>query len=235
MVPIYGGISYGRLESPLYLEDSIAMPGATSYKQLRVNGLQWPCPAPDQPGTEVLYTDNFPMMASFKAATAPTALPADGALRMIAGFSLFPYRTGSLSRHSRALAKVQPHCRLHLHPADAERLGVRDVEQVRVTAAGAAHSNGASVLNNRPVDAITLVSSQVPQGTAFLGVTMAQMGRSPLVRQALAVQMNGHDGVKAVAITVTPLYGSPTGDAALGPGPATGNVVGAGNIAPPPA
>jgi hypothetical protein len=85
------------------------------------------------------------------------------------------------------------------------------------------------------VDAITLVSDAVPRGTAFLGLTMAQAGRSPLARQALAAQANGHGGAKAVAIRVEPLYGVPAGDATLGPGPATGNVVDRANATLPPA
>jgi hypothetical protein len=131
---------------------------------------------------------------------------------------------------------VQPHSRLHLNPADAARLGLRDVEQVRVSGADTGtNGHGESELNNRPVDAITLVSAAVPPGTAFLGLTMAQAGRSPLVRQALAAQANGHDGVKAIPITVTPLYGAPTGDAKIGPGPATQNVIDVRNAAAPPA
>jgi len=250
LVPIYGGVSYGRLESPLYLEDSIPMPGATSYKQLRINGLQWPCLSADHAGSEVLYADGTGRALRLSAAPVAGRSPlpqagsspqtADGQLRMIAGFSLFPFRTGTTSRHSRALAKVQPHSRLHLHPSDAARLGLRDVEQVRVTGAGQSplpqvNGTGGSDLNNRPVDAITLVSAQVPPGTAFLALTMAQAGRSPLVRQALAVQSNGHDGVQAIAITVTPLYGGATGDAQIGPGPATENVLDARNAVMPPA
>ncbi|MCL5257450.1 MAG: molybdopterin-dependent oxidoreductase [Chloroflexi bacterium] len=39
LAPIYAGISYPRLEK---------------------SGIQWPCPAQDHPGTEVLYGDGFP-------------------------------------------------------------------------------------------------------------------------------------------------------------------------------
>jgi predicted molibdopterin-dependent oxidoreductase YjgC len=237
LAPIYSGVSYARLETPLYLDDSIAMPGAVSYKQLRVNGAQWP--SADGPGgSAILYANGFARTPQMAAAPALPAAPAgaDGALLLMAGFTYFPYRTGTLSRHSGGLAKVQPHSRLHLHPNDAQRLGIRDVEQVRVLALSAG-SNGAhaSELNNRPVDAITLVSPQTPEGTAFLAMTMAQAGRSPLVRQTMAAQMDGQNGVKALPVTITPIYGSATGDAALGPGPATGNVVGAMNSAPPPA
>ncbi len=235
MVPLYGGVSYSRLDVPFYVEDAIPMPGAVSYKQLRIEGLQWPCADARDRGTAVLYADGGIRGHGYSPAPAPqpAAAGTPGQLRMIVGFSLFPYRTGTLSRHSRSLAMLQPHCRLHLHPADAARLGVKDVEQVRVAAAGAPTANGHSELNNRPVDAITLVSTQVPQGTAFLSMTMAQAGRSPLVRQALAAQQSAQ-GAKAIAIDVTPLYGAPTGDARLGPGPATEYVLGPANAAPPP-
>ncbi|MGI8588702.1 MAG: molybdopterin-dependent oxidoreductase [Chloroflexia bacterium] len=236
LVPLYAGISYGRLESPQYLEDALPMPGAVSYKQLRVNGFQWPCPSADSMGTPVLYANGFAHQPSLYAAPGSvTTTEAAGGLRMIAGFSLFPYRTGTLSRHSGGLAKVQPHSRLHIHPNDAVRLGVRDVEQVRVSPA-AGSTNGSSPtsdLNNRPVDAITLVSPQVAEGTAYLSITLAQAGRSPLVRHALDVQRNGHDGVKTTPISVAPLYGPATSDATLGPGPATANVADSANALPP--
>ena len=54
MVPIYGGVNYGRLEMTQYIEDAIPMPGAVSYKQLRIQGLQWPVLEPRHPGTPVL-------------------------------------------------------------------------------------------------------------------------------------------------------------------------------------
>jgi predicted molibdopterin-dependent oxidoreductase YjgC len=39
LTPIYGGISYDRLD---------------------IKGLQWPCPSRDHPGTEILHTERFP-------------------------------------------------------------------------------------------------------------------------------------------------------------------------------
>ncbi len=242
VLPLYGGITYGRLGATRYLEDAVPMPGAISYKQLRVTGLQWPCPTPEHPGTAVLYAEDGPAGAGLAPAPALGQAPVqpDDSLHLIAGFSLFPYRTGTWSRHSRSLAHLQPHSRLHLHPDDARRLGLRQAEQVRITATGEASSGGGeteaemSGLNARPTEAITLVSTEVPAGSAFLAMTLAQVGRSPLVRRALAAQAHpGADGA-GLSIAVRPLYDPATGDARLGPGPETAFVQDPANIVLPP-
>jgi anaerobic selenocysteine-containing dehydrogenase len=217
VAPLYGGINYGRLVVTRYLKDTLAMPGAVSYKQLRVDGLQWPCPTPDHPGTAVLYTEGRAPGAGLAPAPdlGQAPAPTPGPVRLIAGFSLFPYRTGTWSRHSRSLAHLQPHSRLHLHPDDARGLGLRHVEQVRITAAGAPREDAAAeqglaaALNARPTEAITRVSVQVPVGSAFLAMTLAQAGRSPLVRQALTAQAHPEEEGAGLPIAVGPLAGPP--------------------------
>ena len=63
-VPSYGGISHQRLQAQGVLvarpDPSQPLPIQLLYSDMEYDGLQWPCPDADHPGTPVLYSDGFP-------------------------------------------------------------------------------------------------------------------------------------------------------------------------------
>src|SRR5205814_6896091 len=133
-----------------------------------------PCKDRMDPGTPVLYTDGF-ATASGKAkmwvdegrrtkdeGRGTTA--GEGTLMATVGFPLFPFRTGTLSRQSYGLSRVEPDPRLHLNSRDAAQMGIGDQMPVQVTLEGVGASD--------PVYAVSLVYDRVPEGRAFLAVTM---------------------------------------------------------------
>ena len=109
LVPIYGGISYARLE-------------ATS--------LQWPCPHPDHPGTPILYTRRFPRgRARFHPVdwVPPDEVPdADFPLVLTSGRTLFQYHTGTMSRRSEGLNLLEPEPFVEVSRIDAQRDGLSE-------------------------------------------------------------------------------------------------------------
>ena len=62
--PIYGGISYQRLQAeavPIIKPDEkYPLPTQIQYTGNVSMGLLWPCPTVDHPGTSILYSDGFP-------------------------------------------------------------------------------------------------------------------------------------------------------------------------------
>jgi hypothetical protein len=188
VVPLYRGVSFARLDMTEFIEDAIPMPAAVSFKQLKVKSLMWPCPEPLHAGTPVLYADRFATpdgKAHMAAATvpaqygpdaAPSEPPAEDALMATIGFPLFPFRTGTLSRHSYGLSRVEPDPRLHINPADAARLGIGNQTPVQVLVEG--------VVDSAPVYAISLVYDRIPEGRAFLAMTLEQSGTNKAVREA---------------------------------------------------
>ena len=58
------------------------------------------------------------------------------------GFPLFPFNTGTLSRHSYGLSRVEPDPRLHLNTRDAARMGISDQKPVQVTIEGVNGADG---------------------------------------------------------------------------------------------
>jgi predicted molibdopterin-dependent oxidoreductase YjgC len=191
------------------------MPAAVSYKQLKVRSLMWPCKDRMDPGTPVLYTDGF-ATSSGKAkmwvgtddrrpttddGRTTTGGNQDGMLMATVGFPLFPFRSGTLSRQSYGLSRVEPDPRLHLNTEDATRMGIADQVPVNVQIEGAPDSE--------PVLAISQVYDKVPPGTAFLAMTMEQAGTNAGVRMARhAIASDTTGANKSVAIRVQAVPGA---------------------------
>jgi formate dehydrogenase (NADP+) alpha subunit len=205
VVPQYAGMTYARLDMTEFVEDSIPMPAAVSYKQLKIRSLMWPCTGRMDPGSPVLYTDGFATQSGKARMWIPqertvteagTARTTGGdTLMATVGFPLYPFRTGTLSRQSYALSRVEPDPRLHLNTRDAARMGIGNVVPVQVTIEGAPDAE--------PVYAISLVYDRVPEGTAFLAITMEQAGLNSAVRAARnTIMTDTTGGKKAVPIRV---------------------------------
>ncbi len=116
LTPQYGGISYERLEE---------------------GGLQWPCPDPDHPGTPILHVGKFPRgLGKFHPVEyiPPAEMPDEEyPLVLNTGRRYYHYHTGTMTMRTGALEIYYSKEYLEINPADAERLGVRDGDRVRVS------------------------------------------------------------------------------------------------------
>lgn len=118
LVPIYGGISYDRLED---------------------KGIQWPCPDKNHPGTTTLYTDLFARangLASFMALDHQGSgeVPDEKyPLVLITGRIREHYNNGSMTRRSHGIAQIVPIEHVEISPEDAKALGIKDKHWVKVS------------------------------------------------------------------------------------------------------
>jgi formate dehydrogenase alpha subunit len=118
LTPIYGGISYERIEQ---------------------TGIQWPCPDTSHPGTQFLYADGFKKpdgKGVFRPLSyRPSAeLPDDDyPLILTTERSLFHFHTATMSRKVDGLNILRKEELVEMNPADAERLGIEDGDNVKVT------------------------------------------------------------------------------------------------------
>ncbi len=115
LTPIYGGISYERLEGI---------------------GLQWPCPTQDHPGTPILHSQSFSrgkgrfMPLEYKP---PVELPDDDyPLILTTERSLYHFHTGTMTRKVNGLNQLLGEGFVEINPEDASALGIADGETVRV-------------------------------------------------------------------------------------------------------
>jgi formate dehydrogenase major subunit len=118
LTPSWAGVSYDRLEHP--------------------DGLQWPVPASDQPGTSLMHGERFPRgRAQFVAVDflPPGESPGEAyPFVLITGRILQHYNCGSQTRRTDILREVDADV-LEMHPTDAACLSLADGESVRLVSA----------------------------------------------------------------------------------------------------
>ena len=118
LTPIYRGITWERLQ-----QDE--------------EGLQWPCPDENHPGTVYLHKEGkfsrgkgFFHPVSF---TAPAELPdADYPFILTTGRTLWHFHTGTMSRRSKTLNERVPEGYVEISKEDAQKLGINDNEMIKV-------------------------------------------------------------------------------------------------------
>ncbi|MBL7259346.1 molybdopterin oxidoreductase family protein [Actinoplanes sp. LDG1-01] len=131
----YAGITYERIE--------------------REDGIFWPCPAEDHPGTPRLFADSFPTPTG-KARLLPVvhqdpAEMPDKAFPYVltTGRNMQHYQSGNQTRRVKALTVALPEPRAEIHPDLARRHGIADGDLVELRS-----RRGAAVLRARLTDGI---------------------------------------------------------------------------------
>jgi predicted molibdopterin-dependent oxidoreductase YjgC len=131
-----------------------------SHERLVGEGLQWPCPDPDHPGTQILHVGKFSRgLGKFNPVTAndPAELPDEEyPLILSTGRVLYHYHTGTMTRRSEPLAWVEPRGYVEINPEDAEAVEVLDDQAVVI------ESRRGSVRTRAKI------TESVPPGTIFL-------------------------------------------------------------------
>ncbi len=156
LTPAFQGISYERLE--------------------REGGVHWPCPSPDHPGTPYLFADGFPKGRGrfISLQFLPPAEWPDENYPFIlsTGRVLYHWHGGTLSRRSR-LEDIYPEPTVEIHPDDAERLGIRSGDYVRVRS------------RRGEIKVRVHVSTRSPRGTVFIPFHFAEAAANELTNDVL--------------------------------------------------
>ncbi len=108
-----------------------------SYARLEQGGIQWPCPAPDHPGTPILHREKFtrglgrftPLQFRGPAETPDDEYP----FVLNTGRILQHWHGGTLSRRSSGLSALVPEGQIELNTMDGENLGIAAGDLVRLT------------------------------------------------------------------------------------------------------
>ena len=183
LTPIYGGVSYERLES-----------GGE-------HGLQWPCWDEDHPGTPYLYDYedgefNFDDgMARFVPADGghPGELPDEEyPLTLTSGRVLYHWHTGQITRRVEGLMSHVSESFVEISPSTADELGVADGEYVRV--------------ESRRGDIVVkaTVTDRIGEGTLFIPMHFAAGAVNKLTQE----NFDPHTGIpeyKVSSVRVEPL------------------------------
>ena len=109
LTPSYGGITYDRLQG---------------------DGLQWPCPNTEHPGTKFLHQGRFTrgkgLFTAIEYKPASETADEDYPFQLTTGRVHVHYHTGTMTRNSPSLEREINECFLEIHPEDAAELKVKD-------------------------------------------------------------------------------------------------------------
>jgi formate dehydrogenase alpha subunit len=156
LTPIYGGIRHSRLVP---------------------DGLQWPCPNDDHPGTVYLHKGKFSRgLGRFHPVDfiPPAELPDEEYPFILStGRILFHYHTGTMSRRADALNAFVNEGYAEIHPNDAARLGLVQDGMVRIRT------------RRGEIETKVKATERVAEGSVFVPFHFAEAAANRLTNDAL--------------------------------------------------
>ena len=132
-----------------------------SHARLGTQGLQWPVPDAQHPGTSLLYTTDFPTksgrgaLCSVEYEPPGESVSDDFPFILITGRQLAHYNSGTQTRRT-GNAELHPADLVEIHPEDAARLGVKSNDKVEIASARGA------------IETWACVTTRVAPGNLFL-------------------------------------------------------------------
>jgi formate dehydrogenase major subunit len=108
-----------------------------TYERLAAEGLQWPCPTEDHPGTQFLHKDRFTRgkgaFAAIDFKPPAESVDQDYPLWLTTGRTFVHYHTGTMTRVSPSLHHELEEGYVEMNPADAKHMKIKDGERVKVS------------------------------------------------------------------------------------------------------
>lgn len=121
----------------VFEEMRVTMPSyrGMTYERIDKVGLQWPCPTTSHPGTKYLHKGIFARGQGqmMEIEYRPSEELPDEDYPMILSTGRMLYHYNITTRYSKDLDGVSPYELAEINPVDAERLGVKDLDTIRVT------------------------------------------------------------------------------------------------------
>jgi len=156
VTPSYGGITWDRIDR---------------------EGIHWPCPTSDHPGTPILHTEAFPIGKGkfFPIDYIPPAEITDDEypLYMTTGRLLYHYHTGSMTRRVDGLNEMAPGGFVEMSAGDAAKYGLSEKDRVRIAS------------RRGEIEADLLISDMATDGTVFIPFHFAEAAANRLTNSAL--------------------------------------------------
>jgi len=150
--------------------------GGITYERLQGEGLSWPCPDKDHPGTMFLHKDKFArglgLFHAIEYQAPAEVVDEDFPFWLSTGRVHVHYHTGTMTRVSPSLHAEMPEGSLEIHPEDANRLGVFEGEKVKVAS------------RRGEITAKVILTDRVDQGVVFMPFHFAETCANVLTNPA---------------------------------------------------
>ena len=148
-----------------------------TYDRIAAEGLHWPCPTPEHPGTPILHREQFTRgRGMFHAIdyTPPAELTDDEyPLYLTTGRVLYHYHTGTMTMKSAGLNERVPECFVEISPKDAALYDLTDGAEVEIAS------------RRGKITAKIQVSPKAVNGTVFIPFHFAQAAANRLTNAVL--------------------------------------------------
>ncbi len=148
-----------------------------THQRIEKEGIQWPCTDKEHPGTQYLYKGGFPkgkVHFSPVSYTPPAEIVSNEyPFILTTGRNLYQYHSGSMTRRVEAIESHAGEPYVELNPADGERLGIRDGEEICV----------ASRRGNIKIKA--RITPRVSSGTVFIPMHYREAAANVITNDAL--------------------------------------------------
>ncbi len=156
VTPSYGGIDYDRIEN---------------------EGIHWPCPAAEHPGTPILHTEQFTRGRGLFHAIEwipPAETPdKEYPLYLTTGRLLYHYHTGTMTRKSDGLNNRAPESFVEISLPDAKKHDLQDGAMVNIKS------------RRGSIDVRVKISDRAVDGTVFIPFHFAERAANRLTHAAL--------------------------------------------------
>ena len=148
-----------------------------SYERIEREGLHWPCPTQEHPGTPILHTQQFThgkgVFHAIDFIPPAEQVDAEYPLYLTTGRLLYQYHTGTMTRRTEGLNERAPESFVEISSADAEKNGLRDGEKIRIAS------------RRGEITARVKVSDLAVDGTVFIPFHFAEAAANRLTNAAL--------------------------------------------------
>ena len=156
VTPSYAGISYPRIEH---------------------EGIHWPCPTPEHPGTPILHGAQFTRGKGLFHAIdwiAPAEVADDDyPMYLTTGRVIYHYHTGTMTMKTDGLNERAPESFVEITHGDAQGMGIEDGDRVTVAS------------RRGKIQARVSISRKAVDGTVFIPFHFAQAAANKLTNAAL--------------------------------------------------
>ncbi|UCD79817.1 MAG: formate dehydrogenase subunit alpha [Desulfobacterales bacterium] len=155
------------------------MMAGISCDRIEREGIQWPCPTRDHPGTATLFLDKFNTPSGRAILNPVEYVPqtektsADYPFLLNTGRILYQYHTCTMSRRNKPLTDFANQSYVLMHPDDVTKLGLKNGERLKI------------VSRQGEIDTRLKVSEEVSPGELFMPFHFGESPVNALTRHEL--------------------------------------------------
>jgi formate dehydrogenase major subunit len=165
-----------------------------SYERIEYEGIHWPCPTPEHPGTPILHREQFTrgrgLFHAIDYIEPAEKINDEYPLYLTTGRLLYQYHTGTMSMRTGGLNEIAPEAFVEISPQDARKLEVEEGSRVKIDS------------RRGTIQARIKISRKAVTGTVFIPFHYAQAAANRLTNAALD-PISGIPEYKVCAVKVS--------------------------------